>query len=187
MHRRDALSWLSRTLTAAVTAVIGVPAVEYVRSTFRRPAQEESPFRRVVRVTDLKPGQPLLATITGSRQDAWIKHANQPIGRIWLVRQAGKTGDTPEVSAFSSICPHMGCQVQFQGTGGEFLCPCHRGIFSLEGAPVLSGAGEQKTKVPRGLDRLECRIVPGNQPGEAWVEVKYETFELGLTRKVPRT
>lgn len=186
MDRRDALSWLSRTLTAAVTAVIGVPAVNYVRSTFRRSPQEESPFRRVVRVGDLKPGQPLLATISGSRQDAWIKYANQPIGRVWLVSKPGAAGEGPQITAFSSICPHMGCQVQYQGTGGEFLCPCHRGIFSLEGSPVLSGAGE-KTKMPRGLDRLECRIVPGNQPGESWVEVKYETFELGLTRKVSRT
>ncbi|MFO1021566.1 MAG: Rieske 2Fe-2S domain-containing protein [Planctomycetales bacterium] len=185
MQRRELLGWMSRGLTACVGGVIGVPAVKYVLSTFRR-RREESGFRRVARVNDLKAGKPALVVISGSRQDAWVKHEKQPLGRVWLVRE----GDQPasvgtRVTAFSSICPHMGCQVHFQGEGKQFVCPCHRGIFALSGAPV-SGSGE-KTKVPRGLDQLECRVVQEEGSSEWWVEVKYEKFELGLTEKVAKS
>lgn len=186
MHRRDLLGWMSRSLTACVAAVIGIPAVEYVWSTFRRGPREANEFRRVARVNDLKGGKPALAVMTGSRQDAWVKHASQAIGRVWLIRETDQPiSAATKVTVFSSICPHMGCQVHFQGEGKQFVCPCHRGIFALNGTPV-SGSGE-KTKVPRGLDQLESRVVPGENPGEWWVEVKYETFELGLTGKVARS
>ena len=62
-----------------------------------------------------------------------------------------------EVVAFSATCTHAGCTVRFKE--GAFHCPCHGGVFSLDGEPV-------KGPVERPLERLEARIV-GDQ-----VEVK---------------
>ncbi len=41
-------------------------------------------------------------------------------------------------SAFGAVCTHLGCIVKWVPEKGEFLCPCHAGRFSTEGA-VLGG------------------------------------------------
>lgn len=41
-------------------------------------------------------------------------------------------------SAFSAVCTHLGCVVQWLPEQGEFLCPCHAGRFSADGQ-VLAG------------------------------------------------
>lgn len=40
--------------------------------------------------------------------------------------------------ALSAVCTHLGCVVKWVDDKGEFLCPCHAGRFSMEGA-VLGG------------------------------------------------
>ena len=43
-----------------------------------------------------------------------------------------------EFLAFSAVCTHLGCIVQWLPEKQEFLCPCHAGIFSRDGK-VLAG------------------------------------------------
>ena len=40
--------------------------------------------------------------------------------------------------AFSAICTHLGCIVQWVPEKSEFLCPCHGGLYSNDGK-VVSG------------------------------------------------
>jgi thiosulfate dehydrogenase [quinone] large subunit len=46
--------------------------------------------------------------------------------------------------AYSAVCPHAGCQVQFDQQNEAFLCPCHGSIFNVstgavERGPAVSG------------------------------------------------
>lgn len=36
-------------------------------------------------------------------------------------------------AAFSAVCTHLGCIVQWQPEKDEFLCPCHAGRFGADG------------------------------------------------------
>jgi cytochrome b6-f complex iron-sulfur subunit len=56
--------------------------------------------------------------------------------------------------AYSAVCTHLGCIVQWQKDKQEFLCPCHAGRFSTEGA-VLGGPP------PKPLARLPVSAVGG--------------------------
>lgn len=51
------------------------------------------------------------------------------------------------VTAFSAVCTHLGCIVQWQKGQDRFLCPCHGGLFSAQGT-VLSGPP------PKPLEKL---------------------------------
>jgi cytochrome b6-f complex iron-sulfur subunit len=42
------------------------------------------------------------------------------------------------LAAFSAVCTHLGCVVQWQKGQDRFLCPCHGGLFSAQGT-VLGG------------------------------------------------
>lgn len=56
-----------------------------------------------------------------------------------------------QFTAFSAVCTHLGCVVQWQTAEQRFLCPCHAGLFSAEGA-VLGGPP------PRPLEKLAVTL-----------------------------
>ncbi len=44
--------------------------------------------------------------------------------------------DDSGLRAFSSVCPHLGCKVHWEGNKNEFFCPCHKGIFNSDGVAI---------------------------------------------------
>lgn len=43
-----------------------------------------------------------------------------------------------EIRAFNAVCPHLSCTVGFRPQQMDIFCPCHNGVFDLEGQ-VVSG------------------------------------------------
>jgi len=56
--------------------------------------------------------------------------------------------------AISTRCAHLGCPVSFVESAGNFLCPCHGGVYDFEGK-VIGGPPV------RPLDRFQTRIKDG--------------------------
>jgi thiosulfate dehydrogenase [quinone] large subunit len=52
----------------------------------------------------------------------------------WVVRPSGNT-----FVAFSAVCTHAGCTVQFDSSSLQFVCPCHGGTFDARTGRVLAG------------------------------------------------
>ena len=182
MQRRTFLICVSRTLGSAIAALVALPGMQYIWSTLRADTAVSNTRRRVIRWKDLRPGEPVQFSIYGERRDAWHVEPQQVIGRVWLVRQSeGATSGADGVTAFTSLCPHMGCQVQKSGADAGFVCPCHRAAFKLNGSPLQQGG--ERNHAPRGLDQLPCELVK-DDAGDLWVEVEYQRFEPSLTRKV---
>jgi cytochrome b6-f complex iron-sulfur subunit len=59
-----------------------------------------------------------------------------------------------ELAAFSAVCTHLGCIVQWEKEKQDFLCPCHAGRYTADGV-VLSGPP------PRPLARLALTVANG--------------------------
>ena len=55
--------------------------------------------------------------------------------------------------AFSAVCTHAGCTVEFQQ--GTFFCPCHASTFDGKTGAVLSGPA------PSGLPAIPVRVSGG--------------------------
>jgi Rieske Fe-S protein len=43
------------------------------------------------------------------------------------------------VKAYSAVCTHLGCIVEFDATLRQIVCPCHDGHFSPDNGSVISG------------------------------------------------
>lgn len=182
MNRRRLLIWTSRALQACIASTIAIPGIRYIFASLRPSTTGASTHQRVARLQDLRVGQPLQVAVTGRKQDGWFLTASQVLGRVWLVR--GEAEGT--VQAFTSVCPHMGCQIQIHPQGASFICPCHRAAFGLAGEPLPEKRTGERNHAPRGMDALDCRVVMDAESGDSWVEVKYDKFEPGLTQKVVR-
>lgn len=111
--------------------------------------------------------------IVESRDDAWNRFHNEPIGSVFLLREAAKPDD---VIAFNATCPHAGCFVAFKPdpTTPRFACPCHESAFDLQGKPTFGPS-------PRALDSLTCEVVNDD------IFVTFQEFYTGIQEKKPKT
>ena len=56
-----------------------------------------------------------------------------------------------EYIAISTRCAHLGCPVRFVQAAGNFICPCHGGVYDFQGK-VIGGPPV------RPLDRFQTRV-----------------------------
>ena len=81
--------------------------------------------------------------------------ADLPVGGTKAITYGGVPAlvvRTPEsLRAFSLICTHLGCTVQWQANKKEFYCPCHDGRFD-EFGDVLAGPP------PIPLEQISVRV-----------------------------
>jgi menaquinol-cytochrome c reductase iron-sulfur subunit len=56
--------------------------------------------------------------------------------------------------AISTRCAHLGCPVRWVPAAERFICPCHGGVYDLEGVRVGGPP-------PRPLDRFYTRLIDG--------------------------
>ena len=59
--------------------------------------------------------------------------------------------------AFSAICPHAGCSVQFDQQSDVFVCPCHGSTFNGATGAVEGGPA------PTGLSPIAIALGPNSQ------------------------
>jgi len=59
----------------------------------------------------------------------------------------------------SSICPHLGCQVEWAGDQRQFHCPYHGSVFAEDGS-LVKGAGATWPRLPGQQDRAGTAYGP---------------------------
>jgi thiosulfate dehydrogenase [quinone] large subunit len=69
----------------------------------------------------------------------------------WVVHSSGST-----FVAFSAICTHAGCTVQYDPSNVQFVCPCHGGVFDGRTGQVLQGPP------PTPLPSIPVHVVNGD-------------------------
>jgi Rieske Fe-S protein len=98
-------------------------------------------------------------------RDAWTSARNVLLGAAWVRK-------TDKVEALSSLCPHLGCPVGWDGAKKQFLCPCHNSHFKDNG-DVMDGPAK------RGLDPLPVEIKDGR------LRLTWMTYKLDTKQREP--
>ena len=135
-ERRSFLRWAVHGLGALFGLVLGIPAVAYLLDARNRPAPKRG-FRRVAQLSELPLNRPKEVVIFDTRTDAWTLYPSDVIGRVFLIKRSNT-----QVEAYTTICPHLGCSINY--TGEIFRCPCHGATFSLEGRKTATGSAATK-------------------------------------------
>lgn len=193
MNRRLWFKRGTQLLGGLFGVALGVPAASYVIDPRNRPAAPGA-LRRVARLSELDVNVPKQAMVRDIRQDAWTLHPNDVLGRVWLIRRDTSDGTgVPVVEAYTTICPHLGCSINFVADSARprFVCPCHGGTFHLSCERVGEEELGRANPAPRGMDSLEVQLeeIPGDKPGEKdyAIAVKYENFIQGRDDKVKKS
>lgn len=152
-------------LGLGLAAVAGAPAVLYVTYPLEHSTVTGgSGFIKIGKSELFKPGAPVKVDVFADKRDAWNRIVQVKVGSAWLIRR----GDA--LTAYSTVCPHLGCAVDYDGEATKFKCPCHHSSFAMDGK-VEGGPA------PRGMDTLEVEEKDG------MVALRYVRFRQGIADK----
>jgi menaquinol-cytochrome c reductase iron-sulfur subunit len=145
ISRRDFLRYGIGGIGGFIVAAMGAMLGGY----FVSPAfkGKESNWVPIASTKDIKVGVPTLVSYSNREKDGWI--STEVRRSAWVV-----TRDGQNFVVFDPRCTHLGCAYNWIADKEQFLCPCHVGIFDIDGN-VISGPP------PRPLDRLENRVEGG--------------------------
>lgn len=161
--RRGALSRIAKTLLGVLGTAVAAPGLAFLADPLRRRGTGTAALR-VAAASAVRPGRPLYAEIVGTVRDAWSKRERERLGACWLVR------DGERIRALSTVCPHLGCAVDWQEEARAFHCPCHRSTFDEQGR-------RKDGPAPRDMDELEARVAE-----DGGVLVVHRRFRIGTPR-----
>ena len=146
ISRRKFFSGLIGIVAGFVGTVLAIPAIGYVVSPgFARGSGET--WLNLGPASAATPGEPIPFKYSRIVQDGWVKSTES--GTAYVVAT-----DAENMKVFSDRCTHLGCRVTWNQSRDGFVCPCHDGVFNIDGAVV---AGPP----PRPLDQFEHRIENG--------------------------
>ena len=161
--RRGFLSKVSSAgMLAGLTASYGTAGV--IAARYLYPAKPRvMGWKYVARVADIAVGGSL--------------RYRTPIGEaVAIARQSAGTG-AEDFIALSSTCPHLGCQVHWEGPQARFFCPCHNGTFDKSGVATGGPPGEAGMKLPRYPLKVEGGLL--------FIEVPTETLNATVASVEP--
>lgn len=156
---------------AALAAPVGAGLVVLVSPLRRKSSSGEGNWIRVASLEQMPAdGKPHPFTVMEQEpRDKWNLYNPQPVGALFLLRSEG----TDTVTALSSICPHLGCALGYDGKLDRIVCPCHNAIFECEGKQDTGS-----TVSPRDLDPLEVKVEPNGD-----ILVDYKRFKGGVAER----
>jgi Rieske Fe-S protein len=165
--RRNFLKICSVVLSSLIGVAYAVPLIRsFISPALQQTVSGSTGLLEVGSISDCQVNIPRKVKIVDTKIDAWTKFPPAAIGAVWIVMDKDK-----KFTVFTSICPHLGCGIDWDKKSGEFVCPCHDSFFDIEGR-VLSGPS------PRGMDTLETDIK------DEKIFVKYQKMKLGVSRKM---
>ena len=145
MTRRKVFTIGGQALGGAAGALIVLPALGFsIAPIFDKP---EENWQAVGSVSDFVPDTYKSRVIDIVRG---IGEAGK--STVYVRQGSSDLGENPdEYVAVSTRCAHLGCPVRFYAAAGNFICPCHGGVYGFQGE-VIGGPPV------RPLDRFQTRV-----------------------------
>jgi Rieske Fe-S protein len=151
LNRRQFLEITFWAVTGVVTLGVAGVGARFVAGDSLDPTS--SNWVQVGSLTDLDASAVNRVNYTLKAKDAWREV--EQTGVLYAYSVDGTT-----YTVLDASCPHLGCVVQWQPDTNTYVCPCHSGVFTREGA-VISGPP------PRPMRRLETKV----EDGILWAQI----------------
>jgi menaquinol-cytochrome c reductase iron-sulfur subunit len=141
LSRRQFAILGTQVVAGAVTVALGVPIVGFIVSPLFR--HEPLVERQVGKIADITGPDPQ-KFIVAFPQNAWA--VPDVSVAVYVVRVG------PGYKVLSNVCTHMQCPVRWEPTLGQFLCPCHGGLYDRTG---LNIGGPPPKPLPEFVHRID--------------------------------
>lgn len=164
ISRRDFLRKIVLGTGGIIAVALGVPVIASVLSPALKdlkrsgipgigfllppsPGEGKETWIPVASANEISPGEPVKVEYILREKDGWV--TKESTKAVWALTQDGKS-----FTVYDPRCTHLGCPYSWSDSRKLFLCPCHDGVFDIDGK-VVSGPP------PRPLDRYETKVADG--------------------------
>jgi Rieske Fe-S protein len=148
MTRRNALAIGGQALGGLAAAGIVLPALGFAVAPMLE--EPEETWEPVGPVANFPPDtyKPVIITIVdgigeSGKTTVYVRQGSEDLEE-----------EPTEYIAISTRCAHLGCPVRYVEAAGNFICPCHGGVYDFQGK-VTGGPPV------RPLDRFQTRVADG--------------------------
>lgn len=166
ISRRRFLGYATIGLGAIISGLVALPLIGNLVSPILEKKKAGTRWVELGRTEDFKVGQPTMVQWVTSTMEGWFMETAPRAA--WVVKQ-----DKENLIVFNPRCTHLTCAYSWKEEGphkGHFFCPCHDGVFDINGG-VVSGPP------PRPLDILPVKIEDGK------LFTIYKDFRAGIAEK----
>jgi arsenite oxidase small subunit len=145
VSRRQFLKFTGGFATATGAAVGGIGAAQAATGDVGRTTLPYKP-KVVAKAAQLEENVPLAFTFPDEASPCALVKTGRPV--------PGGVGPNRDIVAYSTLCTHMGCPVNYDGTTRTFRCGCHYSVFDAElaGQMVCGQATENLPQVSLRYD-----------------------------------
>lgn len=130
IDRRGFVMVVLTLLGTIMAVVVGLPAIGYLISPATK-VQKKEDWVSLGPLENYPIGIPTLFSFTRTTINGWEKTVNS-FG-AYVMRY---TESTDDITVFSNWCTHLSCRVTWQEDDKLYICPCHDGLFDIEGQVV---------------------------------------------------
>ena len=141
-ERRRALEWLVQGFGAVIGILVALPLIGPIIAPAMRRRRRR--YYSLGSVEQFQTDEPVSTAFELVRYDGWREVRESR--KVYVRRLA-----PGQFIAYSIVCTHLGCSVRWDGETDRFRCPCHGGVYDIEGEVV---AGPP----PRPLTRLRTFV-----------------------------
>jgi thiosulfate dehydrogenase [quinone] large subunit len=135
---------------AATVAAIGRALHDGTAVAATTPTPSASPTRKATATATAPPAGRLIAHTAEVAEGSAVAFSEDDGAPALLVHET-----SGEFRAFTAVCTHSGCTVEYDGTSG-FVCPCHGGRYDAQTGAVTAGPP------PAPLRRIDVVVVDGD-------------------------
>jgi menaquinol-cytochrome c reductase iron-sulfur subunit len=149
LDRREFVKIVMVVLGAIMGVIMGIPLIGYLVSPATKVRKQEA-WVPLGPLENYPVGVPTLFSFTRATVNGWEKTVNS-FG-AYVMRNSESPDD---ITVFSNWCTHLSCRVRWEEGERVYVCPCHDGIFDIDGNVV---AGPP----PKPLTEYENKVEEGN-------------------------
>jgi Rieske Fe-S protein len=143
LNRKEFVVIATAFLGSIMAVAVGLPGIGFLIS----PALNKKTSDAWVSAGPLENypiGDPTLFTFTRTTINGWEKTVNSYGAYIYRK-------DESSIKAFRNVCTHLSCRVTWEEPDQVYFCPCHDGLFDINGVVV---AGPP----PKPLEQFETKV-----------------------------
>lgn len=157
--RRKILLWIPAAVFASAFGSVAAAAFRFLRPRAGEVGASggvSGGWFAVARTSELGGAEPLMREVTIEHRAGW---STTPRAHSVFVLPGA------ERRVVSAVCPHEGCEVEWDGSQRKFLCPCHDSVFDASGARLSGPAQSDLAQLPTRLagDTLEMQYGDATQ------------------------